>query len=35
MLNVEVVRGVVDDALGVLDVFDVFDVLDVSVVEEL
>lgn len=35
VLNVEVVRGVVDDALGVLDVFDVFDVLDVSVVEEL
>jgi hypothetical protein len=35
VLNVEVVRGGVDDALGVFDVFDVFDVLDVSVVEEL
>jgi hypothetical protein len=35
VLNVEVVRGGVDNMLGVFNVFDALDVLDASVVEEL
>jgi hypothetical protein len=35
VLNVKVVRGGVDDVLGVFNVFDALDVLDASVVEEL